>query len=105
MNATILQSQFDRLARNPGDARLLKQLAAEFGSAVVRSRPEALRHFRLAAASALRSVEVMKPETPGAVYTSGALAALLDAAGCAEESLYCVAEEDYIEAWCKYDEK
>ncbi len=85
MNPKLLHSQFDRLARNPADTRLLKQLAVEFGSAVIRGRPEWLREYRVAAAAALREIE--KSQGDSAVYARGVLCGLLDAAGCAEETL------------------
>ncbi|HEV3386331.1 MAG TPA: winged helix DNA-binding protein [Gemmata sp.] len=96
MNPTLLKSQFDRLARDPRDTRLLKQLAVELGSSVVRSRPEWLRHYRLAAASALRVIEVIKPETKEITFARGVLSALLDAAGCAEETLTSEQEREEV---------
>lgn len=96
MNPALLQSQFDRLSHNPGNTRLLKQVAVEFGSAVVRSRPESLRHYRVAAATALRAIEETKPETPELMYARGVLSALLDAAVCAEETLTAEREREEV---------
>lgn len=93
MNTTLLQQQFERLGRNPGDSRLLKQLAVALGAALIRSRPEAIRAYRVAAASALRACEEAKAET-----TSAALAALFDTAASAEEALTAEREREDVRA-------
>jgi len=93
MNHTLLQQQFERLGRKPGDLRLLKQLAVELGAALIRGRPEALRAYRVAAASALRECTEAKAEN-----TSAALAALLDVAASAEEALTAERDREEVRA-------
>ena len=83
MNYDLLASQFERLANNPGDKRLLKQLSVEFGSMAVRQPPELIREFRIMAAAALRKLEEAA-ETNESIYAQGVLSALLDAGACAE---------------------
>lgn len=96
MNHTLLQQQFERLGRTPGDSRLLKQLAVELGSALIRSRPESLRAYRLAAASALRACQEAKAENTCA--TLAGLAALLDVAASAEDALTAAREREGVRA-------
>lgn len=86
MNTRLLDSQFERLVRDPSDVRLLKQLAVELGSSVARVRPEWLRHYRIVAAKTLRALEQLEPQSTETTYARGVLSGLLDAAGCAEET-------------------
>lgn len=81
----LLESQFNRLAANPGDKRLIKQLAVEFGAEATRADVAKIREYRVYAASALRQIENL-PVNEETIYVTGALHALLDAAACAEES-------------------
>lgn len=82
---TLLESQFERLADNPGDKLLLKQLAVDFGAKATRTEPLKIRDYRVFAAKALGKIEKL-PKNEDTIYVIGALHALLDAAACAEDS-------------------
>ena len=77
----LLRQQFERLARDPSDSRLLKQLACELGATLVRRQPEAIEAYRNAASLALRACE-----EAGAVAVCAALTVMIDAATTAWEA-------------------
>ena len=96
MNPTLLEQQFERLSRNPGDVRLLKRLAVELGASLIRSKPEAIRAYRVAAASALRVFEAAQANDPAIAKTRAALETLLDTAASAEEALTAERDRDRL---------
>lgn len=79
----LLQGQFERLTLNPGDKKLLTQLATEAGSFVGRSLDH-IRQFRGFAGRAFIALSGRKPETPDVVFAMGVLVALVDVAMSAE---------------------
>lgn len=93
----LLESQFERLVKNPNDKKLLKQLSVEFGSKAVKGVPEAIREFRILAASALKKLEENLIETNNIIYAKAVLSALLDSSACAEDAAQRKLERTHLE--------
>jgi hypothetical protein len=85
----LLRGQFDRLARNPSDTRLLAQLSAELGAtlthAYLSDNPQRIREYRVLAAGALKAIQGQRSEAASRAAT--AIDALLTVSDVAETGL------------------